>query len=51
MEVTETGLVDPTQFDPAAKYYDASPVLRLPAGIAPDCAFWAPSRPCSASIS
>ena len=23
MEVTETGLVDPTQFDPEAKYYDA----------------------------
>ena len=23
MEVTETALVDPTQFDPAAKYYDA----------------------------
>ena len=22
MEVEETGLVDPTQFDPAAKYYD-----------------------------
>ena len=22
MEVLETGLVDPTQFDPAAKYYD-----------------------------
>ena len=22
MEVTETGLVDPTQFDPEAKYYD-----------------------------
>lgn len=30
MEVTETGLVDPTQFDPASKYHDPSSTPERP---------------------
>jgi predicted RNA-binding protein with PUA-like domain len=30
MEVMETGLVDPTQFDPAAKYYDPKSTTEKP---------------------
>lgn len=49
MEVTQTGLVDPSQFDPASKYHDPASSPNALAGTARACATWVAFRTCSAS--
>ena len=51
MEVMETSLVDPTQFDPTAKYTTPNQPLKNHAGTAHACDFWRNSTLCSASTS
>jgi predicted RNA-binding protein with PUA-like domain len=51
MEVIETGIVDPSQFDPKNKYFDPASSRKPPAGTACVCATAIPSRACSTSTS
>ena len=51
MEVVETGLTDPSQFDTASKYFDPASSRKPPAGTACVCATAIPSRACSTSTS